>query len=97
MTRKQLTCIFVSSILGIIYSIWFHQQFERHRLGGREAFIAEEGQRWDRNYTHPDHFFIAIVVSILLAIIVFGVYESLVAGVLRLFSRSSSEENRDEN
>jgi hypothetical protein len=58
-----------------------NKRIEQHRRGGREDFLAEQSQRWDRFYTRPHHLVTGMVVGIFGAVLVFGIYELLVAGV----------------
>jgi hypothetical protein len=92
MNAKILSRIFVVFVLGVALGFWWQQKAQGYHLEGREAFIAEQGQRWDRYYSHPHHLAIAIVVSLIVVAPLVGAYELLVAGLFRLFRKSSADE-----
>jgi len=94
MKAKVLSRTLVVLILGMALALGRHQLTERYRAEGREAFVAEQSQRWDQFYSHPHHLAIGIVVGISATVFVFGVYELLVAAASRLLKGLSSDDNR---
>jgi hypothetical protein len=93
MSRKLLSRIIAASVFGIFIGVLFHLDMEKQRIGGREAYLAKMTQRWNRSFDHPDNLVLAIFIMVWLALIVFGLYELLVAGVFRLLGKPSSKED----
>ena len=79
MRAKILSRVIVVLVLGTAFGFWRHQTQQRYYLQGREAFIAEHGQRWDRFYAHPHHLVTVVLVTVVLVAVAFGIYELLVA------------------
>ena len=94
MKAKLLSRAVVVFVAGIAMGLWWHRTEQRHYLQGKDAFISEQQQRWDRFYTHPHHLLVALVVGFFLAIVVFGFYDLLVAGLSRLFGGASANDKR---
>ena len=59
---------------------------------GREAYLAKQAAFYDRYYTHAASLVAAVIVTLLFAGIVYGVYELIAFAVLRILDRTSAEE-----
>ena len=94
MSAKFLSRLVVVVVFGVLLGLGRHQIAERYYLKGREAFIAEHARNWDRFYAHPHHIVTGIIVNIVLAAVVVGVYELLVCGLSRLFRGTRTDEKR---
>jgi hypothetical protein len=94
MKLRILSRIIVALVLGTVVAFWSQHRLEKRRLEGREAFLAEQSERWDRIYAHSDGFTFAagFVVGISGAVLVFGAYEVLVAGAYRLLRKSAVDD-----
>ena len=60
---------------------------EKRRQLGRDAFINEQGSRWDRFYTRPHHVIPSLAAGVFGTIVVFGAYELLVLVVSSIFKK----------
>jgi hypothetical protein len=94
MKAKLLSRAVVIFMAGIVISLWGYRMEQRRYLQGHDAFIAEQQQRWDRFYAHPHHLVTALVVGFFLAIVIFGFYDLLVAGLYCLFGGTSANGKR---
>ena len=94
MKTKLLSRAIVALALGMLLAFGLHHEMQKRARGGREAFIAEQSQRWDRVYAHPPWLATGIIVSICGTLLAAGVYELLVAGVSCLLRKSSSNDDR---
>ena len=92
MKAKLLSRAIVVFVAGTAMGLWEYRTEQRHYLQGHDAFIAEQQHRWDRFYTHPHHLVTALVVGFLLAIVIFGFYDLLVAGLSLLLGGASADD-----
>lgn len=90
MKAKLLSRVVVIFMVGILISLWGYRMEQRRYLQGHDAFIAEQQRRWDRFYAHPHHLVTALVAGFSIAIVMFGFYDLLVAGLYRLFGGASA-------
>jgi hypothetical protein len=85
--RKVVCRIFALLILGFsIGSYVHHDELKWHRRG-REAFLADQMQRFDRNMANPHPTAIPILSATILAAIAIGAYELAAKGVSLILDR----------
>jgi hypothetical protein len=71
----------------ILYA-WFANHTHNTRMEmGRDAFLAKEGEYFDKHYTHTHALPLVFIICLLLTSIFFGIYE-LVAFVGSLIGKS---------
>jgi hypothetical protein len=94
MNTKLIGRIVAAVVMGTVFGFWMHHREEAHRLVGRDAFMVQQGAFWDRVYNHPHHLVVAIVVCVLGAVIIWGLYELLAAGIHSVIGRQASNDSQ---
>jgi len=78
-------------LLGIVFGVYRHVD-EMHWLNvGRDAFMAVQSRRFER-YTEYHAAGTMLIAGILVAAILFGAYELIAAGIVRMLPPSTVEE-----
>ena len=88
-TGRVLAALFI----GVIAGIYLHFRQSRWLAGGREAFLAAQGRRFDSIAMHNDAV-IMLIVGILLAAAAYGLYEVVAAGFTHLIPSSEQADQR---
>jgi hypothetical protein len=86
-TGRVLSVLF----LGLMYGGYRHFDQMRWLARGRDAFLAEQGHRFDKiieYHTVPT----MLIAGVILAAITFGLYEVIAAGITRVLPPSTVEE-----
>ena len=83
MNTKLISRVVAVLIMGTVLGFWMHFREEAHHRVGREAFMTQQGAFWDRAYSHPHHLVVGIVICIMGAVLIWGLYELLAAGIHR--------------
>jgi hypothetical protein len=95
MNRKILSKIIAAGILAIIMGCVLHIVQQNNIQMGREAFLAKEAARYDREFhlsAHPDITRIsAIIVSLFLCGILFAAYELVAFAVLKILEKINAD------
>ena len=86
-TGRMLAVLF----LGMIFGIYRHFDQMRWLGRGREAYLLEQSHRFDRMvqyHTAPS----MLIAGLIIAGVVFGLYELIAAGITRVLPPSTEEE-----
>jgi len=86
-TGRVLSALF----LGIMFGIYRHFDQMRSLGGGREAYLAVQSHRFDR-MTQYHSTGTMLIAGIILAGILFGLYELIAAGITMVLPPSTVEE-----
>ena len=85
-------------IIGLIGSFWIRHNIHKELQGGRDAFLAAEAARFDRQVKNeqrsPLDVAPAVILGIAGGVLVFGAYELIVAGagvMVRRYARVQSD------
>jgi hypothetical protein len=77
--------------LGVMFGIFRHYQQMRQLGQGREAYLAQQSQYFDRiTQTHGLGFM--LIAGLILAAVAVGLYELIAAGFSKLTGPSTAEE-----
>jgi hypothetical protein len=87
--RKQLTIRALSvALFGILFGAYLHHTYVRWSQRGMDAFLQFETNhqthRFERYMAHPRSELVTIVGAVATLMLVAGIYELIVAGVLKL-------------
>ena len=83
MEIKILVRAFVAAIYGILFGLYTHSYRVKWGLLGRDAYLNRQAAMFDHRYIHP-RAFPTFISCIIIALLVAGSYELIVAGLLRL-------------
>jgi hypothetical protein len=72
--------VIATLLLGIATGVWIHGVGERRARAGRDAFMAEQANRWNRVYARPQSLAPSVIAGVGLCIIGVGLYEALAVG-----------------
>ena len=86
-TGRVLATLF----LGVMFGIYRHFQQMRALGRGRDAFLAQQGQYFDR-ITQLHSMGIMLIAGVILAAIAVGLYELIAAGFTKMVGPSTAEE-----
>jgi len=86
-TGRVLAALF----LGVMFGIYRHFQQMRALGRGRDAFLAQQGQYFDR-ITQLHSMGIMLIAGVILAAIAVGLYELIAAGFTKMVGPSTAEE-----
>ncbi len=62
---------------------------------GREAFLARQGTRYDRVFSHPISIIIELIAGLFLLGILFAAYELVAFGVLKILEKTSANASKN--
>jgi hypothetical protein len=86
-TGRVLSALF----LGVMFGLYHHFDEVRWLRNGRDAFLASQSLRFDK-FTHYHTAVTMLVAGIILAVIVFGLYELIAAGITKVLPPGTAEE-----
>jgi len=82
--------------IGGLGNLWLrHHQLETVNLG-RAAFLAQQATRFDRMEA-PQKVWVTLIAGIIIATVIFGLYELLVFGASKLLSNVSHNDTGSDN
>lgn len=95
MNRKILSKIIAAGILAIIMGCFLHIVQQKNIQLGREAFLAKEAARYDKEFhlsAHPSITLIsAVIASLFLYGILFAAYEIIAFVVLKILEKINAD------
>jgi hypothetical protein len=86
-TGRVLATVF----LGVMFGIFRHHQQVRQLGRGREAFLADQSQYFDK-ITQMHSLGFMLIAGVILAIVAVGLYELIAAGFTKMVGPSTAEE-----
>ena len=91
MKRSGAGRVLATLFLGIIFGVYRHYQQMRMLAQGRDGYLAEQSQYFDRIVKlHSASF--TLIAGIILAVVAVGLYEMIAGGIARLLPPSTVEE-----
>ncbi len=78
-----------AAIFGAMFGLYMYHGYLKWNGLGRVAFLDSEGVRFDRLMAHPKHEVATILAVVIVALIVAGLYELVVAGISKLSSSAN--------
>ena len=72
-------------VIGVLFGWYIHHDYLRWHARGKEAFLAFSADTFKRNMDYPKPLAATVAATLIIAALVFGVYELLAA----LFSKLS--------
>jgi hypothetical protein len=75
-----------ASLVGVLSAVFVAHDYEKWRALGREAFLAEQAHRFDARIASQSSSHLVILV--LEAVLIIGLYEGVVVLITKLTSRS---------
>jgi len=77
MDTKLLSKVIATLLVGVIVGVGLYLNTKKSIGAGRDAFMVQQAERWNRVYSRPPHLMPMIIAGIGLSVIAFGVYEVL--------------------
>jgi hypothetical protein len=94
MKLRTIGRIISAVILGVLLAGFAHLEGVKRGQMGRDAFLATQGERFDRHYAKSDPIVVEVFASLIMAGVVFGAYELVAFGISKaLKSVCSAEES----
>jgi hypothetical protein len=97
MNAKFTSRAVVTLALGILLGLSLHLRMETRRNPGKDVFLTEQGQRWERVYSRPHHLALGIFAGVVLSAAVFGVYELAAAGLCWTVKKVGCDQTKSSN
>jgi hypothetical protein len=76
-------------LFGALFGIYVQHGYVKWNGLGRVAFLDYQGSRFDRVMAHPKPEFIQVLAAVIVALIVGGLYELVVAGLSKFSGPAS--------
>ena len=83
--------VFAAIFLGLMYGLYTHYDHVKWLGRGREAFLANQSHRFDKFVQYHSVGFM-VIACVILAAIVFGLYELIAAAITKALPPSTVEE-----
>ena len=93
MNTKLISRIVVAVVLGILLGLVLNSDIEARHQAGKNAYLAAQTRRWDRIYNHTPNPAAGVIVCVAGAVLVFGGYELLIAGVSWTIRKLAADES----
>jgi hypothetical protein len=87
-TGRVLAVLF----LGVLFGVYKHAMQVRWAMRGREAFLADQSQQFDKGMMPPHGQLVSMVAGVILAAVAFGLYELIAAWITKALPLSTVEE-----
>jgi predicted PurR-regulated permease PerM len=94
MNRKLTSRLIAVVLVGVAFGIFFYQDHQKFHNMGRDAYMARQGQQWDRLYADTSAKGLTIVSGCVIAALAVGIYE-LIAGIVHLVLKKLMPETPD--
>jgi hypothetical protein len=88
--RVSIGRVAAAALIGLALGFYVHHDFVAWSQRGREAFMAYEGQRFDRFFIQPRSIVATMIVSVVVASAFIGLYELLAVGIVKSFGSNRS-------
>jgi len=76
--------LFAAVLMGLLYGLYIHRDIDTWSHRGREAFLAYQGHRFDRDMLVPRHSIAGVVGAVIFVCLFILIYELIAAGVAKL-------------
>jgi hypothetical protein len=76
--------------MGLLFAMYTHHYYDAWSHRGREAFLAYQGHRFDRDMLVPRHSIAGVVLYIVIVCVCIGVYELIAAGITKVLKHDLS-------
>jgi hypothetical protein len=92
MKRYGTGRVLATLFLGMLFGAYKHAMQLRWAARGREAFLADQSQQFDKGMNPPHGELVTMVAGVILAVVAVGLYELLAAGIAKALPASTVEE-----
>jgi uncharacterized integral membrane protein len=89
MRHTGIVKVLTAAVFGLLMGMSVHHDFLKWNARGQAAFLNYQNHRFEHSMAHPRAEFPLLLGCIILALIVAGLYELIVARVSKLVSRVS--------
>jgi hypothetical protein len=92
MKRYRAGRVLAVLFLGVLFGAYKHFMQVRWAMRGREAFLADQSQQFDKGMMPPHGELVTMVAGVILAAVAVGLYELIAAGITMVLPVSTVEE-----